>query len=218
MNRILFLLLTLPLIASCSDDDSSPYTNLTAEICDLHTAASKVADGGVTDSGQTLRFLTPLPVAWATTADSTYRALLYYNKVSESEAVQPLRADRVLVLQPTPADKAKEWSQNRDPLALGTIWLAKDRRYLNMQISVKSGTADESTARHTIGLVADTVTVGDGGQRNFHYRLCHAQNGIPAFYSVEAYLSIPLSDLSSRDTLTLTLRTWEDNVTLMYVK
>lgn len=218
MKRILFLFLLPPLMASCGDDDSSPYPNLTAEICDLHTASPKVADGGVTDNGATLRFRAPLPVEWATTADSTYRALLYYNKVSDAETVEPLRADRVLVLLPTPADKAKEWSQSRDPLALGTIWVAKDRRYLNMQISVKSGTAAESTARHTIGLVADTVTTGDGGHRNFHYRLCHSQNGIPAFYSVEAYLSIPLSDLSSRDTLTLTLRTWEDNVTLAYVK
>lgn len=202
----------LILTCSCSSDETTPYSTYAQELVTLHTSASCVADRATTDGGTRLTFSTPLATRWAQTPDSLYRALLafadddatagrYWERTTA--AVTPLRADEVLVLTPRSTEEAKEWSGNRDAMSVDALWFAKDGRYINMQISVKSGTTDSGTEKHTIGIVADTVVTAATGLRHYHYRLCHSQNNIPAFYTVTAYLSVPTDSFAAGDTVSI---------------
>lgn len=192
----------MAMIASCSDDDSSGISRLTAEMCDIHTSQRAVADYAVTDNDQRLAFTRPLNVSWATTPDSIYRAMLYYDNTDNGGSVTPLYAESVLFLNPRTPQEAKDWKDNNDPLEVATAWYAQNKKYLNIRLDIKSGTPDDQHQRHALGLVCDTVYTSPGGKR-FSYRICHSQNGIPEYYTISAYASIPTASMAEGDTISL---------------
>lgn len=230
LSHIGVLLALLPLLAltySCTSDDSTPVTAYAEELVTLHTSAACLSDRAVTDGGETLLFSRPLPARWAQTPDSLYRALLAFSDDEATEGrywerptatVTPVRADEVLILHPTPREKATEWSGNHDPIGLDATWLSRDGRYLNIRMSVKSGSTDSGTEKHTIGLVSDTVAVSPTGARHYRYRLCHSQNALPQYYTVTAYLSVPTDSLAAGDTITLTAPTYSGTAESTHIK
>lgn len=190
------------LMSACSDDDSSTVSRLTAEMCDMHTSQRAVADYANTDNDQRLTFMRPLNVSWATTPDSIYRAMLYYDNTDNGGSVTPLYAESVLFLKPRTPQEAKDWKDNNDPLEVATAWYAQNRKYLNIRMDIMSGTPDDEHQRHALGLVCDTVIVSPGGRR-LYYRICHSQNGIPEYYTISAYASIPTASVAKGDTISL---------------
>lgn len=205
------------LFASCSSsDDDFKYAQMVAEMCDAYSSPAKSLVYAVADDDRRIDFESSLPASWATKSDTLYRAILYYNKVEGSTKVRPLTAERVFVLNPVPLSESQA-KDERDPLALRAAWYAKNGKYLNLQLAVKAGAVDDDATRQTLGMVCDTIMRSAAGDR-YYYRIVHNQNGVPAFYSVDVYASVPTSQLQKGDTLTLTVPTWEGVQNKNYIK
>lgn len=201
--RLLICVLLFPaVLAGCSSDgyDSGDgrYSYLRADFVDMHAGAGKYVDYVVTDDGERLSVNPPFTLSWITTPDSVYRALLYYNLDSDESGNAVARA---LSVEYVPVlDIVPEWQVGNvpvDPVTFESAWLSADGKYLNMCILLKSGTADDDGAMHTIGIVGEqTVTTADGGNC-IVLRLLHDQGGVPEYYSVRKYLSIRTSDIDA---------------------
>lgn len=219
--RNILCLAMLYLCMSCTltddDGDDYEYTGLVAEMCDVHTSEARQLVAATTDTDTRLSFAEPLNVSWAKEQDTDYRALLYYNKENNGNTVRPIRAQQALILTPKTMEDAKDWYDNRDPVSLATAWFAKNGKYLNLCIDFKSGSADSEDARQTVGIVCEKVTTSATGNR-YHYRLCHAQNGVPTYYTVSQYASIPTEEIQSGDVITLDIQTWDGVLTKDFIK
>lgn len=205
------------LFSSCSDEESSDLSCLTAEMCDVYLSAPQTANMALTDSDRKISFEKPLTITWASKADSTYRAMLYYNAPITSSVVSPLYAERVLILVPQAKEKAEEWRDNADPVILNSLWLAKNGKYLNMSVSVKSGATSDDTQYHSVGMVCDTVCRHAMNAKHC-YRMCHSQNDVPSHYTIKTYFSIPIVDVPRGDTISVTVPTYEGQKVIEVVK
>lgn len=218
LKTIVALVAVMAMLVSCSnDDDDYGYAEMTAEICDVYTSSAKTLAYAIADDDSRLNFQTTLAASWATKTDTVYRALLYYNKVHDEAFVQPVAAERVMFLAPVAATEEKEWMDVMDPLSLDAAWYAKNGRYLNLRLSVKSGNTEDDKQKQSLGLVCDTVMTSAQG-RKYCYRLCHAQNDVPTYYTVEVFASVPTDDVLKGDTLSLTVPTWGGVVVKNYIK
>ena len=78
-----FFLLTAFIILSCETVDyetgDGDLSYLRADFANIHTSEAKKVDYFCTDNGDSLLVRPNYDCEWATTADSIYRALLYYN-------------------------------------------------------------------------------------------------------------------------------------------
>lgn len=203
-------------ISSCDkDDEDDELSNLRVELCDLKTASAKTAVSCVLDDDRMLTFATPLGVTWATTPDSVYRALLYYNNVSEQVRVVALAATSVPCMIVRDAKDSK-WSSYADPVDFVSAWIAKNGKYLNLCLSLKNGAAEDGQA-HKVAVVCDSVG-SVGYNKHYYYRFCHSQGEIPTYYSVERYLSVPIDSITKGDTVTMTVPTFKGMVVRDYVK
>lgn len=199
------------LASACSSrDEGDSLSMLQVEMCDLNTAQSKTATSCVLDDGTKLTFMSPLEVAWATTPDSTYRAQIYYNKVEGQTVVEAITARNVPCIPPVNAKDSK-MSGYEDPVDFISAWLSKDKRYLNLCVGLKTGTADDKKA-HKVGVVIDDVTSTPQG-KCYHYRLCHSQEDIPTYYTIETYMSVRLPELSNGETVIIQIPTFKGYVT-----
>lgn len=191
----------LALIASsCSKDSSEDsISNLTVEMCCLKPVDVKTVASCVLDDDREVKFVRPVNVSWATRVDTLYRAILYYNNEHDGRA-DVLSVKRILTLAPvSPEDTARVVKE--DPLSLVTAWYARNGKFLNLCLGIKTGAADDDQA-HRVSLVADSLA-----PHRRYYRLCHDQNGIPAYYTVETYISVPVENIPQGDTITLTVPT-----------
>ena len=57
-----------------------------ADLCELNVNGQKQATSFVTDDGNQYTLKTPYTAQWIERADTTYRTLIYYNKVDASQA------------------------------------------------------------------------------------------------------------------------------------
>lgn len=207
----------LPLFSCSSDEDAnSDIAQLTAEMCIATTGEAKQIISATTDSDVKLAFTQSLTTSWAQKPDSVYRTLLYYNKVSDSN-VKPIRADKVYVLLLKTPEQAKKWSSDADPLGLTSSWFAKNGKYLNLQLALKNGSTDDENQSQTLGLVCDSTIVSVNGKRKYCH-LCHNQNNVPTYYTVDVYASIPTDELVKGDTLTVTMPLWSGSVQKDFIK
>lgn len=207
--------------ASDDDGDGYKYPQLVAELCDVYTTEPKELGYAVTDSDERLTFSYHVYAPWAMEKETCYRALLYYNKVEHSPNVhattQAISAKPALVLIPKTPEEAKDWYDNRDPLSLATAWFAKNGKHLNLCLDIKSGSTDSEDTRQSLGIVCEETDKAESGDR-YHYRICHAQNNVPAYYTVSQYASIPTADLKSGDIITLEIPTWKGIVKKEFIK
>lgn len=194
------------LFVACTTDSyetgDGKYSLLTADFCMAHSSEAKQLDYALLDTGDSLR-LSPVATAeWATTKDSLYRTLLYYN-VSETKTVKPYSAVAVNVLRPS--TKAEVTGMPMDPLTLTSSWLGGG--YLNLNITLKTGVADEQDAKQKLGLACDSISAGV-----YYLRLVHDQAAVPEYYSVSTYASIPLASFPKGSTLRLRIPTYKGEV------
>ena len=211
---LVVLALFASVLASCNKDDADEdYSTLTADMCDLQTNSKKVISMCVMDDGRQVQFVSPVTISWATTPDSTYRALLYYNKVAGSERIEPFSVLRALCMTPKAATDSVV-SRYKDPVQLISSWYAKNGKYLNLCLAVKTGDSDGERA-HTLAVINDSTS--HSGHRHY-LRVCHSQNGLPAYYSMETYSSIVVEDIPKGDTVTLSVPTFSGIVVKDMVK
>ena len=94
------------LLAACGSD---PYdtgegslSQMRADFVEAHTDANACMTSVETDGGERLTLTPPVALEWAAKPDTTYRALLYYNKTADANGTltaEPIAMQQVLVPQ-----------------------------------------------------------------------------------------------------------------------
>lgn len=199
------------MLVACEADDydsgDNKFSYLRADFGMLQTAESKQATAFVTDEGYSLTFPKKVNVSWATTADSTYRALVYY----DTRTSQPFAISQVFVVNaydtrlPRSA-QADSVAALRDPLTMESVW--RGGNYLNIGFAVKTGKTDSLATAQRIGLCLDSAKVDASGKRHYFMHVLHSQNGQPEYYSVHTYMSLPLPDSLRNVTFHLSATTY----------
>lgn len=195
------------------DTGDGKYSYMQAEFVDAHTAEAKMVSNVTTDNDVALQLEPRLQASWAAKADTTYRALLYYDYREGASTVRPRSIGQVPVLRPIQTMRPD--TLRTDPLTLVSAWRSTSGRYINLRLAVKTGTSDDgSLGRQTIGVRCDTI---DGGSReHFVFTLNHNQNDVPQFYSATAFASIPLDERARRADITLRVNTYDGLVERAY--
>ena len=203
------LVAALPVLAGCTIDSyekgEGDYSLLTAELVEAYIDNNKNVSHVVTDQGNRLLLTSPLTAQWIATPDTMYRALLYYNIIEEEGKADPVSLGWVGVLSPRDSIKG---GMKSDPLYAESMWVAKNRKYLNLRLRLLTGSVDDENARHSLGLVKDAA-----GSAPEHARmmLYHDQGGMPEYYSMVTYASIPIDSIEA-DTLTIVVKTYNGEV------
>ncbi|MGI6244026.1 MAG: hypothetical protein ACOYJK_10960 [Prevotella sp.] len=192
-------------ITACEVDDydsgDNRYSYMRADFGMLHTTTDTKADYVLTDDGDSIFFSKSSPVKWATTADTLYRALVYYDVASK----QFFSAKPVGVV--TPVLKPQTGTISTDPLTIESLWVSGG--FLNIGFAVKTGQTDSVDVQQQIGLMLEGVAIDVRGKNVFTLRVMHAQNNIPEYYTVRAYMSMPLTDDMQGAAIRLRVNTYE---------
>lgn len=203
------LLLAALLLAACETDSyekgTGRYSLMQADLCELTVDGSQQGTRFVTDEGISYQFDKPYSASWIQTADTTYRTLIYYNKLADGQA-EAMAVSSIVTLHPI-----AHWrfdKQPQDPIGVESAWLSSTGRYLNMGLLMKTGRIDDEELPHNIGLAQDTILTHADQTRTAYYRLLHSQNGIPEYYTNRRYVSI-LLPADRPDTVHLSIETYQ---------
>lgn len=206
MNKILAIVFVL-LLSACTTDfyetGDSPLSYLRTDFVEIRTAAPTIFTKAITDDSDTLLLDPSIKANWAQTADSTYRALLYYRKTA-LRTVTPLAINYIPVVRPTMKTGLARFA---DPVTLQSAWISKNRKYLNLGIALKTGAKANEKQKHILGIAIDTTIHHSGNISTHKLRFFHNRNGIPAHYTSRIYLSLPLGNYHSGDTIILNIPT-----------
>jgi len=199
--------------AACTQDvydkGDSELSLMRADFVEAHVGPDKRVDYVTTDDDIQLPLATPFTTSWIQQADTTYRAVLYYNYTDRQ--AEPLSLARVSTTSIHRPANFKGGAKT-DPLGLESVWVSTNRRYLNLCVILKTGTADEKAEAQTVGIIGDTIVTAPSGQRTYHLRLYHNQGQVPQYYSQRVYFSVPIHGLPA-DSLRLTVNTYDGPVT-----
>ena len=161
--------------------------------------SDKKAFSITTDDGDEFPLKEQFASQWIDTPDTTYRCILYYNKVKAADG--KMLAEIVSAGQvPCAHVKSQEEFEGEvrtDPVKFESIWLSKSGKYVNLSLQLKVGQTDDETAKHQLGFLSDGLTVNPDGSRTLHVFLSHDQGNVPEYYTVQAYVSIPTSQLKA---------------------
>lgn len=206
------------LMASCTVDPyesgDSSLSYLKAEMVDMHVV-DKVVKSVVNDADEKLEvssaFLLPQKMEHA---DTTYRMMLYYNKVEKAPVdIKSIRLAHVV----NPAKKDKALTLADDPLKLISAWKAENGAYLNLSLGLMTGNAEDEDAIQKIAVVADSVVAADGS-KTYYLTLHHDQDSIPEFYTQTVYVSIPIRGLPKGDRICIRMNTYSGWIEKMFLK
>lgn len=206
---LLFTFQFLLFISSCTTDaydkGEGEYSLMRGDFVEAQVNAGKQVVSIMTDDGDRLSLAEPYTAKWIAKADTFYRCMLYYNKVEDHHG--STIADVISMWQvPCPrVMPLKEFDKElkTDPVKFESMWVSRSGKYLNMSLILKTGSTDDSTAVHQLAVVCDTVIC-----KSMFIRLHHDQGGVPEYYSTNAYISIPASQLPA-DTINITLNTYD---------
>jgi len=206
-HPVVALLLTL-LFVACEQENyeqgTGTYSLIQADFVEAPVDANKQITRVLTDDDVTLTLTQPHQPRWEAKADTTYRAVLYYNKVNnqaEVVSLAPLPTAGIL-----PTDSLKK-PMKTDPIRLESVWMGKNRHYLNVGMYLKVGQTDDSEAIHHLGIVADSVAHHADGRTTLCLRLYHDQGGMPEYYSQRSYFSVPMEGIPT-DSVRLRINTY----------
>lgn len=199
-------------LASCStesyDTGDGAYSYMRADLTEAHVGTDMSLDYFVTDDDERLAVANAYSLSWAKNANATYRALLYYNKaesLSGSSSAQILRADWVPVLQPDTLTEGE--TAATDPVTFSSAWLSASKKYVNISFAIKTGTADDSEAVQSIGLIYNGTDTLDDGTTCAELLFMHDQGDVPEYYSSSYYASIPTSGIDA-DAIRIRINTY----------
>lgn len=208
------------LLESCTTE---PYESgdgelsyMRADFVEANTDSEKNVVSVKTDDGLTF-FLSPsLTAKWVTVADTTYRALVYYNTqddLQDGATVKPLALSPVAVTKVIKngiISSATAFAT--DPVLFETAW-EKGGRYINLGLQLKTGATDGKTEAQTLGMLYTGTETTPSGGRLHKLKLLHSQNGVPEYYSAQVYVSVPLYNLpfdtASGDSILISINTYD---------
>lgn len=211
-----FSALFTALIVSCTigsyESGDGEHSYSTAEMAVFSTAQEKITEG-ILDDDRTIIIASPISTAPIKKNYSQFihndsiRLMFHYNKATENEKLTEASSaiGFTPVYQPKVAltDTLKTETKT-DPVNLISAWKSKNGKYYNINLSVKTGVADEQKP-HILGIVCDSVSQSPLSEASnapmrkttLHLRLTHDQNNMPLYYSSELYLSITQEQLFS---------------------
>ena len=203
--------LLLLLLNACTQDayekGEGRYSLMRADFVEAHSNSEKMIDYVTTDEDVKLQLEEPIGYSWVNTADSLYRAVYYYNLLDDGRA-QVISAGRVGIPSIMPKDSLKKQPMKMDPIRIESLWIGKNKRYLNASIYLMTGSTDNKEAVHQLAIICDSVLQHKNGKKTAWLRLYHDQGGVPEYYSQRTYFSLPLYDMTV-DSLQLTIRTYD---------
>lgn len=212
MKRFLPYFLLTFLLFSCETDSyekgQGKYSLMQADMGELTVNAEKQAVAFTTDDGDSYTLTAPATAQWIQTADTTYRVVIYYNKVEGGKA-EALGLSSIPTMVP-----AEHWHYKKlpqDPIGFESAWLATNKKYINLGLLFKSGYADDTLGRHLISVVQDTILVNADQTRTAYYRFLHDQNDTPEYFSNRNYVSILLPQ-ERLDTVHLSINTYSGEI------
>ena len=197
-------------LVSCEQDSyekgEGEYSLLRGDFCEISINNDLQATSAITDDLDQMTLKEPYSAKWITKADTTYRCILYYNKVkTEAEVVS-------IAQVPCPAIVPLyefEDEVRTDPVSFESMWLSKSGKYLNLSFLLKTGVSEDTTAVQHLAFVADTLLMNPDNTRTLYLRLHHDQGDVPEYYSTQAYASL-LTDKMPADSVRLTVNTYTD--------
>ena len=198
MRHLIIYTLTALLLLSCEQDTydkgDGTYSDMTADFVEAHANGEKNIDYVITDNGDSLTLDVPCEASWASTADSTYRAIMYYNKV-DANTIKALSISKMNLMSVTPRDSIK--TMKTDPIGLESSWISKSKHFITFAITLKVGIANANSEKHRITLIPDSVTLDKSGDKGtLHMTFFHDKGDIPEYYTEKFYFSLPTSILS----------------------
>lgn len=216
------LMLTFMLIGCTSesyDSGDGRYSAMRADFTEARTDGTAAIVSFTTDDGESLNLTQPYKPSWNQKADTTYRALIYYNKVQGPQGkdeAQLVMLNSVAVPVPKPAAEFKEGVKT-DPVVLNSTWISRSGRYLNLDLSLKTGKTDDKDAIQTLGIAIENTTQSADGHTTMTLTLYHDQGTVPEYYSTACYVSVPLfrtpTALSAGDTVRINVSTYSGKIT-----
>lgn len=204
------------ILAACTsesyDSGDGTYSYLRADFAMLHASADLSVDLFTTDDDTRLYVAEPFTATWIAVADSSYRALVYYNVPktgATTTEVSVVSAAQVYVLTPIAAEKYD--TIHTDPVAFESAWLSANGSFLNIGFYIKNGTSDDENAVHTIGIVDEGTDTLDDATTRRSLRLYHDQGTMPQYYSSRRYASIRTDNIDA-DTVRITIEDYDATI------
>lgn len=202
----------LMLLAACEQEvyekGDGEYSYMRADFVEAFVNADMQVSRVVTDNDDELPLTKPYSADWIKRPDTTYRAVLYYNKV-ENRA-EPLSIARITTLTlRNDSNAVSKW--NPDPIGMETVWVGHNLRYLNLGLVLKTGAIDKDAKPQSIGMLNGGITVNEDNTRTLQLLFNHHQGDAPEYYSQRAYVSLPLSGIAA-DSVRLTVVTYNGTV------
>lgn len=188
------------------DKGEGKYSLTQAEMVELSVDGQKQATAFVLDDDSHFTLTPPATASWIQTADTIYRAILYFNQLTATTA-ECVQMGAVPTLRPVEHWKLKK--QPQDPIGFESAWLSKKGKYLNVGLLLKTGQVDGEDGVHTIGIAQDTIRVNDDNTRTAYYRFLHDQGEVPEYYTNRRYISILIPSDTPLDTIRLTIPTYD---------
>lgn len=214
MKKMLCAALLAVLLSACEneayDKGEGKYSLTQADFVEAYTNGDKAVSKVVTDDGTTLTLTKLVAADWITTADSTYRAVLYYNKV-DSNSAQPVSLTNINVFTHFYLSSEIDM-MNTDPITFESAWKSRNGKYINVSTYIKTSQTTDENMYHSLGLINEGLQVNADGTTTMRLHLYHDQGGIPEYYSQKYYFSI-LCDSVIADSLSLVINTYDGEVT-----
>lgn len=223
MKRLLRLLILslifLPpyLLTSCTQDayekGEGKYSLMRADFVEAHANGQKQIDYILTDDGDQFSITKAFTAKWVTTADSTYRCILYYNKVEEGVGkytAEPISVGQVPCPKIIPLSEL-DMEMKTDPVKFESAWMSKTGKYLNLSFYLLTGTTDDEDVSQTLHVVQDIIMTNPDATRTSYLRLYHDQAGVPEYYSTQVYASILTSQIDA-DSVRININTYKGEI------
>lgn len=213
LSAVMLSSLLLILGTSCKRDSyekgEGKYSLMRGDFVELHINADKKADAVTTDDGDQYPLQNLYSANWISVADTTYRCMLYYNKVKAADG--KMQAEVISVGQvPCPSIKPLndfDKEVRTDPVRFESMWMSKSGKYLNVSLQLKTGQTEDTTAIHQLAFLSDELAIHPNEKRTLHFFLYHDQNKMPEYYSTQVYVSIPTKDIEA-DSVCFTVNTY----------
>ena len=213
----LFTLLPFSLFISCTQDayekGEGAYSLMRGDFAEANVNSNREVTSITTDDGEILPLTTLATAKWISRPDTIYRCMLYYNKVKAADgklAAEVISLGRVPCLYVKPLTSFEKTYKD-DPVKFESIWNSKSGKYLNLHLQLKTGYTEDSTAVQKLDVVTDSLISYPSGRRTLSLLLYHDQGNVPEYYSTQAYVSIPTTDLAV-DSIRLYLNTYSGPV------
>ena len=172
------------------------YSLMRGDFAEANVNSSREVTSITTDDGETLPLKSLHTAKWISRPDTVYRCMLYYNKVKADDGkmvAEVISIGKVNCPQIIPLPANDQYKD--DPVKFESLWKSKSGKYLNLHLQLKTGQTEDSTAVQKLEFFSDQVIVYPDGRRTLPVLLHHDQGGVPEYYSTQAYISIPTTDL-----------------------